>query len=83
MDEATSALDNATEAQVMTAIDRARAGRTFVIVAHRLDTVKRCDVIHVLEDGRVAASGSFETLRASSSSFRRIATLNAPPVAAR
>ncbi len=83
MDEATSALDNATEAQVMTAIDRARAGRTFVIVAHRLDTVKRCDVIHVLEDGRLAASGSFETLRATSSSFRRIAKLDAPPVAAR
>jgi len=82
MDEATSALDNATEAEVMTAIDRAREGRTFVIVAHRLDTVKNCDVIHVLEDGRLVASGSFATLRESSPSFRRIANLNASPVAA-
>ena len=82
MDEATSALDNATEAEVMAAIDRARKGRTFVIVAHRLDTVKNCDVIHVLEDGRLVASGSFESLRQTSHSFRRIANLDVSPVAA-
>jgi ABC-type multidrug transport system fused ATPase/permease subunit len=82
MDEATSALDNATEAQVMAAIDRARENRTVVIVAHRLDTVKNCDVIHVLEGGRLVASGSFETLQETSPTFRRIANLHASPVAA-
>jgi ATP-binding cassette subfamily B protein len=53
-DEATSALDNATEQEVMTAINSLDDGLTIVIIAHRLSTVECCDLILQLEEGRLA-----------------------------
>ncbi|WP_018259805.1 ABC transporter ATP-binding protein [Methylobacterium sp. WSM2598] len=61
-DEATSALDGETEAAVMAAIAALAGTRTIVMVAHRLTSLARADVIHVLEDGRVAESGPPETV---------------------
>lgn len=72
-DEATSALDNTTEAELMGAVDRLRADRTIVIVAHRLSTVRRCDRIIVIEGGRVTGEGRYDELLADHVTFRRFA----------
>src|SRR5262249_10850606 len=53
LDEPTSALDAATESRVMTALEQLMAGRTTFVIAHRLSTVRRADVILVIDDGRV------------------------------
>jgi len=53
LDEATSALDTQSEAVVQTALDRARKGRTTLIVAHRLSTIRAADLIVAIEDGQV------------------------------
>ncbi|HKS90178.1 MAG TPA: ABC transporter ATP-binding protein [Stellaceae bacterium] len=62
LDEPTSALDVATEALVMQALDTLMRGRTTFIIAHRLSTVRSCERIVVLRDGRVAEQGSFTEL---------------------
>lgn len=69
-DEATSALDNATEQSVMDAIEGLDRDLTILVIAHRLTTVRRCDTIVELEEGRVVASGTYEELLATSPSFR-------------
>jgi len=53
LDEATSALDSASEASVQAALDRAKTGRTTIIIAHRLSTVRHSDKIVAIKDGRV------------------------------
>jgi ABC-type multidrug transport system fused ATPase/permease subunit len=72
-DEATSALDNATEQSVMDAIDRLNRDLTILLIAHRLTTVRRCDIIVELEHGRMVAQGTFEQLLECSASFRNMA----------
>jgi len=61
-DEATSALDNATEQDVMDAIEGLGRDLTILIIAHRLSTVSRCDMIVQLEQGKVATQGTYEHL---------------------
>lgn len=60
MDEATSALDNETEKEVIDSIKKLKGQKTLIVIAHRLTTVKHCDVIYKLEKGRVIDSGTFE-----------------------
>lgn len=72
-DEATSALDNATEAEVMAAIDGLSGQKTVILIAHRLTTVERCDRILVLDSGRVAGLGTYDELAAGNVAFQRIA----------
>ncbi len=62
MDEATSALDSETEALVKHALEVLSSGRTTIVVAHRLSTIKNADCIHVLADGKVIESGGHEEL---------------------
>jgi len=62
LDEATSALDDDTEQSVMGAIELMGVDKTVLIVAHRLTTLKGCDVIVRLEDGRIKAVGNYQTL---------------------
>ena len=62
LDEATSALDNATEMQVQAALDRLTHGRTVIVVAHRLSTVKNADRILVISDKGIEEEGDHETL---------------------
>ncbi|MES2686046.1 MAG: ABC transporter ATP-binding protein [Pseudomonadota bacterium] len=71
-DEATSALDSATEKSVMESIDALDRTLTIFIIAHRITTVKNCDLIVELEDGRVAASGTYEELIEKSANFRNL-----------
>ena len=62
LDEPTSAVDSETEALIMQGLERLTAGRTTFIIAHRLATVRKADLIVVLRDGRIVEQGSFETL---------------------
>ncbi|MGN1082675.1 MAG: ABC transporter ATP-binding protein, partial [Candidatus Avispirillum sp.] len=62
LDEATSALDNATEILIQSALDELCRGRTTVVVAHRLSTIKNADEIAVIDDGRVAELGTHAQL---------------------
>jgi ABC-type transport system involved in Fe-S cluster assembly fused permease/ATPase subunit len=62
LDEATSALDSATEAEVQEALDAAAAGRTTIVVAHRLSTIARAAEILVLDAGQIVERGDHETL---------------------
>jgi ATP-binding cassette subfamily B protein len=61
-DEATSALDNQTEAEVMEALDNLDRDLTIFLVAHRLTTLRGCDLVVELKDGRVARMGSYEDM---------------------
>ncbi len=71
LDEATSALDSATEAAVRAAIREAVAGRTAIVIAHRLSTVRDADQVVVVEAGRVLEHGTPEALLAAGGLFRR------------
>ena len=73
LDEATSALDNVTEENVFAEVQRAATTKTVVMIAHRLSTVRDCDVIYVLDKGRVVAQGTFDHLMKSSNEFRAMA----------
>ena len=72
-DEATSALDNATEQSLMDAIEGLDRGVTILLIAHRLSSVRRCDLIVEMGEGRVLAQGTYEHLFESSPSFQRMA----------
>ena len=62
LDEATSALDNKTEKAVMDAVDSLSKEITIILIAHRLNTVKRCDKIYSFKKGEINNQGTFEEL---------------------
>ena len=62
LDEATSALDNETEQAVMDAVNNIGKDITIILIAHRLNTVKNCDIIFKLEKGKLIGQGNFEEL---------------------
>ena len=64
LDEATSAVDNETEAAIQRSLDRLVVGRTSLIIAHRLSTVRHAHLIHVLDHGRIVESGTHDLLLA-------------------
>jgi len=76
LDEATSALDNLTEHAVMEAVHNLGGQKTIILVAHRLSTVRECDCIHLVEGGRVVASGPYRRLIEDSAEFRALAELS-------
>jgi len=61
-DEATSALDNQTEQVVMDAVDKLSKNITIILIAHRLNTLKKCDLIYKLEDGHIKGKGTFDQI---------------------
>lgn len=73
LDEATSALDTESEAQVRIALDRLMAGRTTLVIAHRLSTVRNADRIYVLEAGRVVEVGPHDALIKAGGLYSRLA----------
>jgi ATP-binding cassette, subfamily B, bacterial PglK len=72
-DEATSALDNETERSVMDSIETLNRDLTILLIAHRLTTVRRCDLVVEMDHGKVVAQGSYEQLLQCSPTFRRMA----------
>ncbi|MEZ5550322.1 MAG: ABC transporter ATP-binding protein [Pseudomonadales bacterium] len=72
LDEATSALDSITEQKVMQSVRSLGKQKTIVLIAHRLSSVRGCDVIHMLKNGNVSASGTFEELLSRNSDFRKM-----------
>jgi len=72
LDEATSALDAESEALVQTALGNLMVGRTVIVIAHRLSTVRRATRIAVLEDGRITAVGSHEELLHISPTYQKL-----------
>ena len=75
LDEATSALDAESERAVQQAVDALSKGRTTIIVAHRLATVKKADRIIVLDRGRIVAQGTHDALVAEGGLYARLARL--------
>jgi len=72
LDEATSALDNETERLVQQALETLRSDRTSFVIAHRLSTVRKADLICVLEDGKLVESGKHEELLARGGLYSRL-----------
>lgn len=75
LDEATSAVDVESERHIQAALARHCAGRACLVIAHRLSTVARADVIHVMSAGRVIASGRHEELLETCPHYRHLASL--------
>ncbi|WP_051675712.1 ABC transporter transmembrane domain-containing protein [Polaromonas glacialis] len=75
LDEATSALDAESERMVQAALESAMKGRTTLVIAHRLATVKKADRIVVIDHGRIVEQGSHEQLMAANQVYARLAAL--------
>ena len=73
LDEATSALDTESEAQVQAALKRLMAGRTTILIAHRLSTVRGADRIYVIDKGRIVESGDHASLTRKRGLYARLA----------
>jgi ATP-binding cassette subfamily B protein len=83
LDDSTSAIDSATEDEIQKAIQRAQQGRTTLLITHRLSKIRWADYILVLDNGRIAASGTHEELLRRSLLYRRIFAryeVNLPPL---
>lgn len=74
LDEATSALDSVTEQHIQASLDQLAKGRTGIIIAHRLSTVKNADLIAVVEDEHIVELGTREELLAKNGAFARLWT---------
>lgn len=72
LDEATSALDSQSENIVQAALDRARAGRTCITIAHRLTTIQNADLICVLSGGAVIEKGTHSQLLAAGQTYAKL-----------
>lgn len=83
LDEATSALDNTTEILIQNALDKLCVGRTTLVVAHRLSTIKSADEIAVVSEGRIAEKGSHEELIKKDGIYKELYSLQfrTPPEA--
>ena len=72
LDEATSALDSVTEAKLQETFEKLAHGRTTIIIAHRLSTVRNADRIAVIEDGRITELGSHDQLMAKNGAYAEL-----------
>jgi ATP-binding cassette subfamily B protein len=75
LDEATSALDNTTEVLIQQSLDELCHGRTTLVVAHRLSTIRNADEIAVIMDGRVTERGTHEELIAANGTYKNLYAL--------
>ena len=76
LDEATSALDTPTEEAIMDAVHGLSGQKTIIIIAHRISTVRECDMIYLLDHGRLIESGSYDAMLDKSDAFRLLAKKN-------
>lgn len=73
-DEATSALDNTTERELISEISQMSGERTIIMIAHRLTTIENCDQIVILDNGEIAAKGTYAELLQNSQVFKKMAS---------
>ena len=76
LDEATSALDTESEKVVQEALDKARKGRTSIVVAHRLSTIYNSDMIAVIDNGQIIESGTHSKLMSLKGAYYDLNTVN-------
>jgi ABC-type multidrug transport system fused ATPase/permease subunit len=76
LDEATSALDGETEREVVAALDALKGSKTLIVVAHRLSTIRSCDRVVFLEQGRLLDQGGFDELAQRCEPFRRMVQIS-------
>jgi ABC-type multidrug transport system fused ATPase/permease subunit len=74
LDEGTAALDNSTEQKLMEALERLRGDHTIILIAHRLSTVRRCDRIVYVDEGRIAGTDTYDGLIRENTAFRRMSS---------
>ena len=72
LDEATSSLDGITENVIMDAINNLSHKKTIIMIAHRLTTLKECDVIHMMDNGEIVDSGTYQQLFDSNKEFKKM-----------
>jgi ATP-binding cassette subfamily C protein len=72
LDEATSALDPITEREISAAVEALHRSKTVIIIAHRLSTVRHCDRLLMIDQGRIIDSGTFEELHARNAGFQKL-----------
>ena len=75
LDEATSALDNTTEILIQQALDELCRGRTTIVVAHRLSTIKRANSIAVISEGKIIEQGTHEELMTLGGVYQKLYSL--------
>jgi ABC-type multidrug transport system fused ATPase/permease subunit len=75
LDEATSSLDGITENAIMDAINNLSHKKTIIMIAHRLSTVKGCDLIHFMSNGKIIENGTYQQLIASNEEFKKMASI--------
>ncbi|MGK7873298.1 MAG: ABC transporter ATP-binding protein [Xenococcaceae cyanobacterium] len=73
MDEATAALDNQTEAEVMQAVEKLSGEKTLIMIAHRLSTVKNCDRLYFMNQGKIVDWGTYDELCQRNRDFQQMA----------
>jgi len=71
-DEATSALDNITQEKIMEEINTYLCGKTTIIIAHRLSTVKNADYIYVIENGSIVEEGTHDILMLKNGAYKKM-----------
>jgi HlyD family secretion protein len=76
LDEATSSLDGLTEKKIMESIHKIASDITVIIIAHRLNTVKQCDMIYYMDEGKVIDSGNYDALMNSNTHFKGLSKIS-------
>lgn len=72
LDEATSALDYLTEAKIIESINSLKQKPTIILIAHRIQTLRKCDCIYIIKDGRISNEGNYENLSINDNYFKKL-----------